>query len=239
MKRIHAATMAAMCLFLMVLTTACTGFSSFQEIVAEDRYAGESLSLSVRSKYSPGDKGLGGCSFESDKDFEELVEVAQNTAQVASVDARGKSRAAVYVSSGDGFAAYFLAEGLFYGMNCELVYGDKANTEQFDFQFPYHLVEDHYLQPGVVYAQALNGAEYRCTVDTDDIVADFKAFYDMTGHYELRPEEDGFVLVVPEGEIRFRFVDHAGETFVSLTLESPREMSAVREHLLPGKGGTV
>jgi len=91
--------------------------------------------------------------------------------------------------------------------------------------FPWHLLENDILERDFVSAAALSGDVY---YKTHYECADFMAFYQVSGVYQLTPAENGFTAyseafveeeaAEPPREIQFRFVELDGERLFRMTV---------------------
>lgn len=203
---------------------ACTGRVKQRSISARDPLTERTLTLDIAASYSPGDlDASGGCSFSADMDFSEMVEIAETAEQVAFVEVFESfepyypyQHAAVFTEEdGGGYSVFYLADGSFYGMDARII-RDVEDADGAALLFPYHLLSDPRVSPAM--GTLLSGVEYSC-VASEQIRDDFERFYRLTGHYELTGGEHGFVLTADWGQVAFAFTDHAGLTFVSVSLD--------------------
>ena len=211
-------------LALAAVCCACTGRVKQSGISARDPLTERTLTLNIAASYSPGDlDASGGCSFSADMDFSEMVEIAEAAEQVAFVEVFVSfepyypyQHAAVFTAeNGGGYSAFYLADGSFYGMGARII-GNVEDADGAALLFPYHLLSDLRVSPAM--GTLLDGVEYSC-VASEQIREDFERFYRLTGHYELTGGEYGFVLTADWGQAVFTFTDHAGLTFVSVSLD--------------------
>lgn len=211
-------------LALAAVCSSCTGRVKQSGISARDPLTERTLTLDIAAAYSPGDlDASGGCSFSADMDFSEMVEIAEAAEQVAFVEVFESfepyypyQHAAVFTAEDDsGYSAFYLADGSFYGMGARII-GNVEDADGAALLFPYHLLSDPRVSP--VMGTLLDGVEYSC-VASEQIREDFERFYRLTGHYDLTGGEQGFVLTAGWGQVVLTFTDHAGLTFVSVSLD--------------------
>lgn len=206
-----------------LILCSCDGRQAQETISAQDPITGRVLTLDIPARYSPSDfDASGGCSFSSELDFSEMIERVESEAQVAYVEVFESyeqfypyQHAGIFVEEDGQYSVFYLENDCFYGMKAKIIESIE-DIKGIEMLFPYHLVSDFRLSP--VEGVLLEDVEYSCVVE-EDIRSDFQRFYQLVGHYEIYPRENGFSLMTSDGQVLITFVDHAGLTFVSVAVE--------------------